>query len=178
MQCQVVLRSSLKSSIDQVIKDLWKCTSSKKNFQYDTCRHFKDVLKTFRTTQEERLQNDIISQGSFISFIMDQSLSSLDPIWSSVQSQMPKNIFNFTIRYMNNTFAAQKNLAKISLTSECSFCSLPETLLHIVAGCKSYLDQGRYTWSHDSVLMHIAKSFKALQGIKLFLIFLSILTHL
>ena len=83
---------------------------------------------------------------------------------------MPKNIFNFTIRYINNTLATRKNLVKwsISSTSECSFCLLPETLLHIVADCKSYLDQGRYTWRHGSVLMHIAKSFKALQGIKLF----------
>ena len=83
---------------------------------------------------------------------------------------MPKDIFNFIVRYINYTLATRKNLAKwgISSTSECYFCLLPEILLHIVAGCKSYLDQGCYTWRHDSVLIHIAKSFKALQDIELF----------
>ena len=163
------MRSSLKSSTNQGKQDLWKSTSSNMNVQYDTCRNSKDVLKAFRTTHEERLQNHLISQGSFFSFKKYQSLSSLNPIRSSVQSQMPKNIFNFTIRYINNTLATLKDRAKwgISSMSEFPFCLLHETLLHIVADCKSYLDQGRYTWRHDSNLMHIAKPFKALQGMQL-----------
>ena len=76
---------------------------------------------------------------------------------------MPQNIFNFTIRYLNNTLATQKNLKKWSLsqTSDCSFCFLPETLLHVVACCKTYLEQGRYTWRHNSILNFLATSLKA-----------------
>ena len=76
---------------------------------------------------------------------------------------MPQNIFNFTIRYLNNTLATQKNLKKwnLSQTSDCSFCFLPETLLHVVAGCKTYLEQGRYTWRHNSILNFLATSLKA-----------------
>ena len=79
---------------------------------------------------------------------------------------MPKNIFNFTVRYINNTLPTQSNLTKwgISSSSDCSFCLSPETLLHIVAGCKSYLDQGRFTWRHDSVLKFIANSLTAVNG--------------
>ena len=67
---------------------------------------------------------------------------------------MPKNIFNFTVRYINNTLPTQSNLTKwgISSSSDYYFCLSPETLLHIIAGCKSYLDQGRVTWRHDSKL--------------------------
>ena len=50
----------------------------------------------------------------------------------------------------------------ISATSECSFCLEPESLLHVVAGCKTYLNQGRFTWRHDSVLNFIASTFKSL----------------
>ena len=76
---------------------------------------------------------------------------------------MPQNIFNFIIRYLNNTLATQKNLKKwnLSQTSDCSFCFLPETLLHVVAGCKTYLEQGRYTWRHNSILNFLATSLKA-----------------
>ena len=94
----------------------------------------------------------------------------LNSIWSTVQSKMPKNIFNFTIRYINNSLPTRSNLSKwgISSTSECSFCLNPESLLHIVAGCKAYLDQGRFTWRHDSVLHFIAQSFRAVPDIKIF----------
>ena len=41
-------------------------------------------------------------------------------------------------------------------------CLQSETLQHIVSSCKSYLDQGRYTWRHDSVLNFIANTLSAL----------------
>ena len=97
-QCQVVLRYALKSSTNQDVMDLWSCTSSSMNAKYDTCRNSKGVLKAFRANYEERLQHHLVSQGSFFSFVKDQSLSSLNSVWSNVQSKMPQNIFNFTIR--------------------------------------------------------------------------------
>ena len=47
-------------------------------------------------------------------------------------------------------------------SSDCHFCLKPESLLHVVAGCNNYLNEGRYTWQHDSVLHLIASS---LQGV-------------
>ena len=35
-QCQVVLRIALKSSTNEDGRDLWRCTSSSMNLQYDT----------------------------------------------------------------------------------------------------------------------------------------------
>ena len=117
-----------------------------------------------------RLQCHLVSQGSFFSCVKDQSLLSLCSVWSTVQSKMPKNMFNFTIRYMNNSLRIRSNLSKwgISSTSEFSFCLDPEILLRIVAGCKTYLNQGRFAWRHESVLHFITQSFIAVQGIKLF----------
>ena len=40
----------------------------------------------------------------------------------------------------------------------CPLCHHNQTLGHVVAGCKSSLDQGRYTWRHDSVLSYIANT--------------------
>ncbi len=82
----------------------------------------------------------------------------MNTIWPTCKSKLPKNIFNFTIRYINNSLPTRKNLNKwgISSSPECSFCLHPETLLHVVAGCSSYLD--RFTWRHDSILNFIANN--------------------
>jgi len=83
---------------------------------------------------------------------------------------MPKNIFNFIVKYMSNTLATNRNLCKWSLsnTSACSFCFRSETLQHVVSSCNSYLQDGRYTWRHNSVLLHIAKTLSSVVYSSLF----------
>ena len=38
---------------------------------------------------------------------------------------------------------------------------MPEPLLHIVTGCSTYLNEGRYTWRHNYILQFIASTFQA-----------------
>ena len=93
-----------------------------------------------------------------LSLSLSLSLLLLLFIWPACQSKLPKNIFNFTICYINNSLPTHKNLQRwgLSSSSECSFCINPESLLHVVAGCSSYLD--RFTWRHDSILNFIANN--------------------
>ena len=100
----------------------------------------------------------LTSQGFFFSNVIKYSLSSVNSIWSEAQSHLPKNIYNFTIRYINNSLPTRKNMARwgLSQSPDCSFCLNSESLLHVVAGCLQYLD--RFTWRHDSILNFIAKS--------------------
>ena len=102
--------------------------------------------------------------------MIELSLSSLNSLWSSAQSKLPTNIFNFSVKYINSTLPTQVNLHRwgLSSSSDCSFCLVHESLLHVVSGCKVYLQQGRYTWRHDSILLFIAKSFQCLQQAKIF----------
>ena len=162
-ECQTVLRIALKSSPDADIRGLWKDTSNGPNLQYDAYRNTKDVLKSFRCKQEEKLNDHLVSQGSFFSAVKSQALPKLNSMWSSAQGHLAKNIFNFTIKYMNNTLPTKINLCKwgLSSTSDCSFCLKPESLLHVVAGCSTYLNDGRFTWRHNSMLQFIANSFKS-----------------
>ena len=83
---------------------------------------------------------------------------------------MPKNIFNFSLKYLTNTLATRKNLFKWSIgqSSACSFCLQSETLQHIDSSCKSYLDQGRYTSRHDSVLNFIANTLSTLPSCSIY----------
>ena len=116
----------------------------------------KEVLKDFRSNQEDKLQHHLTSQGFFFSNIIKYSL--VNSILSEAHSHLPKNIYNFTIRYINNSLPTRKNMARwgLSQSPDCSFCLNPESLLHVVAGCQQYLD--RFTCRNNSILNFIAKS--------------------
>ena len=83
---------------------------------------------------------------------------------------MPKNIFNFTLKYLTNTLATRKNLSKWCITQSpaSSFCLQSKTLQQIVSSCKSYLEQGRHTWRHDSVLNFIANTLSGLPSCSIY----------
>ena len=160
VQCQRTIRNTLKSSPNYDIVNLWEDTSQHTNIQYDQYKNTKHALKAIQSQHEDRIHHALMSQGFIISSILKYSFSNTTPLWSKVQQSLPKNIFNFTIKYLNDTLATRKNLHKWSLSQSpsCSFCLQSETLQHIVSSCKSYLDHGRYNWRHDSVLLCLSKS--------------------
>jgi hypothetical protein len=168
IQCQTVHRKALKTSPNEAINELWKATSNSKYIQYDVYNSTKQALKDFRSGQEDKLHTQLTCQGSFFTNITKFSLSQLTKIWSACQSNLPKNIFNFTVRYINNSLPTRQNLARwgLSPTSDCSRCLAPETLLHVVAGCQSYLE--RFSWRHDSVLNFLATNLQTVSGSHLY----------
>ena len=107
---------------------------------------------------------------TFFSNIIKNSSLAFNSLWSSVQSKLPKNTFNFSLRYINNSLPTRKNQVKWGLSSsaDCSFCFCPETLLHVISGCKTYLDEGRFTWRQNPVLNFIASSLLDVERSKLY----------
>ena len=75
-QCQTVLRNSLKESPNDSLKDLWKSSSCHTNIQDDVYKSTKEVLKDFRSNQEDKLrvQHHLTSQGFFFSNVIKYSL--------------------------------------------------------------------------------------------------------
>ena len=123
-------------------------------------------MKAIHNDHEDRLKHHLFSQRSFFSNVIDKYLSRVIPLCSTAQRHLPKNIFNFSIRYISKSLANRASLTKwgMSPTSDCSFCMQPKSLLHIVAGRKKYLEEGRYTWRHDSILYFLANSFKSIKN--------------
>ena len=115
IQCQTILRNALKTSPKDSIKELWKSTNNHTNIQYDIYNSTKEVLKDFHSGQEDKLQHRLICQGSFFSNVAKFSFSQLNTLWSADQSKLPKNIFNFTVRYINNSLPTRKNLTRWGL---------------------------------------------------------------
>ena len=85
-------------------------------------------------------------------------------MWSTAQSKLPKNMFNFTIRYIHNSLPTGKNRSRQS--PGCTFCLSPESLLHVVAGCQFCLH--RFTWRHNSILNFVANTLQTVNGATLY----------
>ena len=159
----MVIRNAHKTSPNLDINAMWAVTSNGSSIQYKQYKNTKQVLANIQKDHEDRINHELTSQGFILSSILKLSNSSIRSLWSTVQQNMPKNIFNFIIKYLNNTLPTRKNLYKWSLSDSpsCSFCLHPETLQHIVSSCKSYLEGGGYSWRYDSILLHIANSFSS-----------------
>ncbi|CAB3986993.1 Hypothetical predicted protein [Paramuricea clavata] len=69
IQCQTTIRSALKSSPNESITHLWKSTCNHTNTQYDQYTSTKEVIKSFREVHEDKLENRLKCQGSFLSSI-------------------------------------------------------------------------------------------------------------
>ena len=78
------------------------------NLQNDIYPNTKEVLKAVKSDSKECLINNLPSQGAIISFFLEHSLKKLNSIWSIAQSNLPTSVFNFTIKYLNNTLPKHK----------------------------------------------------------------------
>ncbi|CAB4002828.1 Hypothetical predicted protein [Paramuricea clavata] len=80
IQCQTVLRKALKSSPNESTNDLWRATSNHTNIQYDAYNSTKEVLKDFRSGHENKLLNQLTSQGSFFCSVTKFALPQLSKL--------------------------------------------------------------------------------------------------
>ena len=124
IKCQTVIRNVFKSSPNLDIKALWADTSYGTNLQYDQFQNTKQVLKSIQRDHEERINKTLLSQGLLISSIIKHSCQNLKGLWSTVLQNLPRNTFNFSIKYLYNTLYKWS----ISQSSKCSICLQSETL--------------------------------------------------
>ena len=152
--CQITIRQCLKKSPNPDIHNLFKGTSEK-NIQYDTFSTAKEALKSTRSQKENTVKNFQV-QGSVVKELWNCALPSAREYWFKAQHMLPRNIYNYTVRYMNDTLPSLSNLFRWgkSLTASCSQCRHVQTTKHVLSGCSSCLD--RYTWRHNSVLLNLA----------------------
>ena len=70
---------------------------------------------------------------------------------------MPQGVLKFAINAGINTLPTFDNLKRWGkrVNDRCPFCGNIQTLAHVLSICNTALDQGRFTWRHDSVLSTI-----------------------
>ena len=73
--------------------------------------------------------------------------------WGDIWKYDPLK-FSFLLRSVYDLLPSPANLCRLRLTTDpkCSLCDKPGTLEHVLSSCSTAPTQGRYRWSHDSVL--------------------------
>ena len=131
-----------------------------KTKQYDRFRASKELLKEVRKTATGNLTSKLNTQGAIICYVWSEVLKSSKNAWFAVQSNLSRNLHNFTARYINNTLPHLSNMYTwiLAETKLCPLCNNIQSLLHIVAGCAELLD--RYARRYDSFRNYIATFLK------------------
>ena len=74
--------------------------------------------------------------------------------WKSYMWDIPQGVLKFALNAGVNTLPSPDNLKRWGkrVSDRCSFCGNVGTLAHVLSNCSTALNQGRYTWRHNSVL--------------------------
>ena len=93
-------------------------------------------------------------QGDYVSLLMEEGACIT---WRSYLWDIPRGILKFAMNAGLNTLPTLDNLRRWGkrVNDRCPFCGNVQTLLHVLSNCSVSLDQGRYTWRHNSVLSSI-----------------------
>ncbi len=115
-------------------------------------KSIKDVTKAKWAENIEPL----VKQGNLFKIA---ELCDGDLTWKSYMYNLPKGLLSFATRAAINVLPSGDNL-KIwgrSDKGNCELCGNGSTLLHILNGCTTSLQQGRYTFRHNAVVSYLVK---------------------
>ena len=90
-------------------------------------------------------------QGDYLALMMEEG----DSIsWKSYLWDIFQGVLKFALNAGVNTLPSMDNLKRWGkrTSDRCPFCGNIATLAHVLSNCSTALNQGRYTWRHNSVL--------------------------
>ena len=92
-------------------------------------------------------------QGDFIKLLIDEKEN---VTWQSISNNIPKGVLSFALKACPNGLNTPDNLKRwgIRKTDKCDLCKGRGSLEHILNWCPIALNEGRFTWRHNSVLNH------------------------
>ena len=117
-------------------------------------KNINDLLFTQRSDFWKNYILPLIVQGNFLKLIDSENS---DLTWRSIIYDLPKGVLSFAVRSAIDflpTFNNLRTWGKRTNTT-CKLCPNKETLQHILNICPISLNQGRFTWRHNSVLSTI-----------------------
>ena len=175
---QLSKRTILKGSSHADIKKLYYLTSDKHIIRRNnrgvqgfyksskSCQK-KIISKALEKKRQESVWNNFMElkeQNILIKSIVNTCTSRAVSQWQKTVQILPPNIFCFCRRYLISSLPTNANLVRWrKIASEnCSLCGIKQIQRHVVSFCSSTLDNGRFTWRHDSVLYTICQHLSSL----------------
>ncbi|NCF47118.1 MAG: hypothetical protein GWP24_06070 [Alphaproteobacteria bacterium] len=111
------------------------------------------VQKGFSDFWKEKIGHYTM-QGDYLALVMEEGGC---VTWKSYLWDIPQGVLKFAMNAGINTLPTGDNLKRWGkrVNDRCCLCGNIQTLLHVLSNCSVALDQGRYTWRHNSVLRTI-----------------------
>ena len=177
-QCRVTVRRILKTSVNPEIQQLYTKTSSQNIVTDDIIERaaagiskqheLKNAAK--KIVEKENFAKiwsnfvEMKEQCVIITSITDCCYKMLIKLWHDIVCRIPSNIICFARRSLILSLGNNSNLRRWNIrdSAGCDLCQKMQTQLHVFSNCKVALEQGRYTWRHDSILLTIIHHFKAI----------------
>lgn len=133
----------------------------------------KKNLKTERESQWRETIKPLLVQGNMLKLI---DAENSDLTWKSIIYNLPRGVLSFAVKSTIDFLPTFTNLRTWGkrLNVKCNLCKNTQTLLHVLNNCSISLNQGRYTWRHDSILSHIVLTISKLISSTKFTIFADI----
>ena len=139
-----------KSSIVVEANNVMKNLTDKTNLVSAKKEAKKKINENFKTKWDTHIRS-LSLQGHFLELLQS---TDFDLNWKSIAYSMPRNVIQFLLNSSIDTLPTNSNLVRWNKRSSpyCKLCNGKETLLHTFNNCQTMLNQGRYTWRHNSIL--------------------------
>lgn len=107
-------------------------------------------ISLFRRTKVRSL----LVQGKFYELLHTEES---DATWKSFIFDLPRGVCKFVLNACSDTLPTNRPLCRWGKKTcdKCKHCHNKETLLHILNNCRTFLEQGRYTWRHNNILAYL-----------------------
>ena len=98
-------------------------------------------------------------QGDFVQLLIKEQENMS---WKSICSNIPKRVLLFALKSCTNGLNIPDTLKRwgIRKMDKCGLWKNRGTLEHTLKYCSVALNQGRFTWRHNSVLAHFTSELK------------------
>ena len=160
--CRLVKRSILKTSKNQEMQDLYKLTVQK-HIEEDRLLDNREKTVANRLLRKEtaveimrnleglKEQNTIMKQLKV--FCTGKVISQ----WNEIAEEMTANTYKFARKALIFSLPINTNLKRWKKidNDKCPLCNTKQTQLHVLSNCVKAVNDGRYTWRHDSILYTI-----------------------
>lgn len=124
----------------------------------------KDIQKKVRSSVREAEQKKQVEHAKSLTvqgrFLALAALEQEDIVWKSNMFDLKSGTLKFLLNSSIDTLPTPANLKrwKKSQSDLCKLCRCRGTTNHILNGCKSSLDNGKYLWRHNNIVNYIVSN--------------------
>ena len=120
-------------------------------------QQIKDHFSNERSLEWQNHVQTLAVQGKFFELA---ALESKCVDWKSIIYNLPHKVARFLMNALTDTLNTRTNLVRWGkmISDKCKKCNNKETLHHVLNACSIALDEGRYTWRHDNILLYLVET--------------------